>query len=370
MTERPRDQPMAAQGRLRRLTRQSQALESLDFFSRFDKPTQARSIDDARRVGSVIEVLREGLRDVLIKSSTVRGWHVQAMFIEMVAALGDVAFIKEEDQGTAYYEGTQIKVPDYRIVTRNGDRLLIETKNCWHRAASTRFSMSVGELGGLKRYAELDGTAKLKLAIYWANWNMWTLIDPDRLNVFGARAKLELNEAFQMNEMASLGDVMVATRAPLSLTFHSDPDAVSVANRRRGYPMKIARVEMACAGKRLETKLEKRLAYFFMLYGPWKTTDVAQLADNKIQTLTFESTPEHVAANDGVESLGFLSSLFCSYFNSSTLGEDLMVRALQAKVQPGEIGALIPGGYNSERLPIWRFVLAPNPSNSSRGGTA
>lgn len=351
------DKPETSRARLQKLARDSGVLGSLDFFARLDRPTTGQTIGDAARVNRVIESLRGGLREVMGRQSTLYGWHVQAMFLEMVAALGDVVLLKEEDQGTVYFEGTMIKVPDYRIVTAGGDRLLIEAKNCRTRRPTGHFSMSAGELAGLRRYIELDGTAKLKLAIYWSRWTLWTLIDPAVLTVSGKRAQVSMPVALKANEMAALGDVMVGTKAPLSMTLYADPKTSAPGSIRDGYPMTIARVEMRCAGKLLETKEERRLALFLMLYGPWKSSESAQLTEDKIQTVSFDVSPEVPDENVGFDNLGFMSSLFASYFNSATLGEDMTVRALGTTSPAGYVRALIPESYRSERLPIWRFVL-------------
>jgi hypothetical protein len=114
---------------------------------------------------------------------------------------------------------------------------------------------------------------------------------------------------------------------------------------------------MRCAGRLLKTKGERRLAFFFMRYGPWKSVDTAQLKDDKISAVTFEVFPEVPDKNEGFENLGFLSSLFSSYFNEATLSEDMTVRALGTTSESGSIGTLIPAGYQSKRLPVWRFVL-------------
>lgn len=355
----PSPKPQVSRARLHKLARDSGVLGSLDFFARLDRPTTGQAIDDTARVNRVIDALRGGLREVMSRNSTLYGWHVQAMFLEMVAALGDVVLLKEEDQGTVFFEGTMIKVPDYRVVTGGGDRLLVEAKNCRTKRPAGPFSISAGELTGLRRYAELDGTARLKLAIYWSHWNLWTLIDPAVLAISGERAHVSLPVALKANEMATLGDVMVGTRTPLSLTLFADPKTSAPGNRRDGYPMTIARVEMRCAGKLLETKEERRLALFFMLYGPWKTRDRAEVTEDKIQSVTFDASPDVPDENVGFDNLGFMSSLFSSYFNSATLSEDMTVRALGTTSPAGFVGALIPESYHSERLPLWRFVLKP-----------
>jgi hypothetical protein len=248
----PSHKPDISRGRLQKLARDSGVLGSLDFFARLDRPATGRTIDDADRINRVIDLLRGGLREVMGRRSTLYGWHVQAMFLEMVAALGDVVLIKEEDQGTVYFEGAMIKVPDYRVVTGAGDRLLVEAKNCRTKRPTGPFSISAGELAGLRRYAKLDSTSSLKLAIYWSHWNLWTLIDPAALTISGERAHVSIPVALKANDMATLGDVMVGTKAPLSMTLFADPNTSAPGNSRSGYPMTINRVEMRCAGELLE----------------------------------------------------------------------------------------------------------------------
>ncbi len=69
----------------------------------------------------------------------------------------------------------------------------------------------------------------------------------------------------------------------------------------------------------------------------------------------------------GFEFVGTLSSLFSSWYLSSTSDEDRVTR-LGIKVTGGSLGSLIPTEYHSETLPIWRLQQVRQPRRS--GGSA
>src|SRR5260370_25080077 len=104
----------AATARVRKLVRQTDILDSLDLFSKRDDPTRTVEIAQVDRVDKVLGRIRLGLQEALKTQSTLYGWHVQAMFRELVAALGTINLLKEEDVGDCYFQGAPIKVPDYR----------------------------------------------------------------------------------------------------------------------------------------------------------------------------------------------------------------------------------------------------------------
>src|SRR5205823_3413898 len=106
-------------------------------------------------------------------------------------------------------------------------------------------------------------------------------------------------------------------------------------------------------------KIEKRLAWYLLLYGSWATSDSADVANGRLISVTFEATPEEPVEGQEFQFVGSMSELFSSYFNAATLGEDSGVRALGTTSKPNSLGALLPETYTSKRLPLWRFRQTP-----------
>jgi len=345
--------------RLHKLVRQSEVLGSLDLYTRLDNPTTRIPVGDPSRTDAALESFRRGLGAALSAPSRLYGWQVQTMFKEMVAALGGVVLLKDEDAGDCYFSGELVKVPDYLVTTSVAHHVLIEVKNARSKRAFGDFSLSLRELDGLRRYTELSGRAELKLAIYWSNQNAWTLIDPGRMTTSQSRATVSFGDALRYNEMARLGDFMIATMPPLTFTIFADSARPNSINRRGEAQFTIGRTELRCNGQILEDKTEKRLAWYFLLYGPWPSSNQAEVADGRLISVTFEAAPEEPVAGQEFQFIGSMSELFSSYFNAATLGDDSGVRALRTTSQPGSLGELLPETHKSKRLPLWRFRLKP-----------
>ena len=57
----------------------------------------------------------------------------------------------------------------------------------------------------LTNYARVTG-GTLELAIFWARWSIWTLVDPEQLAPGDQDLALEMMSAVKANEMAAVGD--------------------------------------------------------------------------------------------------------------------------------------------------------------------
>jgi hypothetical protein len=136
------------------------------------------------------------------------GTRVQTMFETVVAALGKVKAIKQEDAGDGYFDEDVI-VPDYRLVLDDRSQVLIEVENFEQKRGAERFELDLDRLQKLQAYADLMGVELLS-AVYWYGWNIWTLV-PARVFVVDAdKATLEMGDAFGASQMSRLGDMMIA----------------------------------------------------------------------------------------------------------------------------------------------------------------
>jgi hypothetical protein len=333
-------------------------LNSLDLFSRLAPGASIVPSADTDSVARFIERIRAGMTAAARSQSSLHGWRVQRLFMEMVVSLGGVLLIKEEDSGDLYFRGDKPKVPDFRIVLTGNSRLLVEVKNHWSAREVSDFSISLGELSGLKTYASLMGDAGLRLAVYWSRWNLWSLFHPDRLTIAAGRARISMSEALKANEMSDLGDMMIATQFPIRLNIPATQSAPG--DPRRGVEVRLGKPRWTCAGRLLRRKIERQLAMFLMMYGPWPVEDRIHISKGRVRSITVDAAPEMPRENQSFESLSFLSALYSSYFNEATLSDSSSVRALATSSNPRRLGSLLPMNYRSDSLPITRFVVKPS----------
>jgi hypothetical protein len=96
--------------------------------------------------------------------------------------LGTVRLLKSEDDGAFYHDDTEkLTPPDFRIVTGDGQHLLVEVKNVAPRALAADQRMRSADVAAQSRYAQATG-ARLMVAHYWAAMNLWTMVDEQVLS--------------------------------------------------------------------------------------------------------------------------------------------------------------------------------------------
>lgn len=342
--------------------RNAAELGSLDLFARLDVGT-TKSLADASRIGDVLHVVREGLERSLSTESRVRGWHAERMFGEVLKALGKCSMIKEEDQGTAW--GPDVIAPDYRAVVADGRNLLIEVKNHYQPRTDKPFSLRSDYVSRLRRYASLaNGT--LKFAIYWAYPSIWTLIDPDVFTERGNKVVVDLPTAFAENEMGIVGDMMLATVPPLSITMQINEDVSQFRRDPDGSMRGTVRIKGASieAKGRTLTQDDARLASYILMFSDWQEKMRSVVEADTLRAIVLDFEPEEWDRAQGFASLGFLSQFFSRQFWLITTN-DGEVNRLHADLDPGAAGFVLAREYKSADFPLWRFVIAPKSSHTS-----
>jgi hypothetical protein len=145
-------------------------LKSLDQFAR----SKGLSISDTAAHDELLDTIRSSLQEHVNHKSRLHGFRAESMFAHVAAAMGFCQFISEEDSGAFFDISGELQRPDYRIVTLESERMLVEVKNFYQNRPTKPLSMKGEYLRSLKRYAAIN-SIPLRLAIYWARWGMWTL---------------------------------------------------------------------------------------------------------------------------------------------------------------------------------------------------
>jgi hypothetical protein len=355
---------------IRRIHTRPEEIEPLRLFSQLDIGAEL-GLAASERAASFMNRIRRGLDDSLASPSRLHGWRVQSMFASTVLALGDFTLLKLEDAGECYaaeHEG-RVKLPDFRLVTSEGEQLLTEVKNVAPRNGMLDRRIRRTEFERLTRYATLTG-ARLTFAHYWSALNTWTLVDANTLAPEGERMRLELQDAVMADELVTLGDRILATTPPLVLSLIADtraPRSRIPANGGEEVRFTVAAVELSCAGQAITDHREREIAMALMMYGSWPQEWAIRANDGRPLTgldLVARPIPEEQeqAEKQGFATIGRLSSLYSTIYNAATLGEDGEVEHLGHTVTPGLMGGLIPENYwsrSEHALPLWVFEAHP-----------
>jgi hypothetical protein len=331
------------------------------FEARLD--AQGGTLQDPKAHEEFVASLGQPLTRAVADSTLLSGLHTEAMFEALVVSLGRIKLIKHEDTRPAWTTRRGLKIPDYQIVLSDGTRFLAEVKHFHQGDKPTKaFPVSPSYLRGLRAYGELVG-CPVKLAVYWEQWNIWTLV-PLLACEHSKRASLTMGRALKVNEMGLLGDLHVGTRFPLRFRLAADPERHRRIGEDGEVAFTIGGVELYCGGRRLIGKREWTIAMWFMLYGSWEEEATAKISGGELVAVDITRTPP-ADNGQGFEFIGTLSSLFSSMYRSSTSDADRVTR-LGIKVVSGSLKSLIPDDYKSEALPLWRIQQVAE--KSSPGG--
>ena len=288
----------------------------------------------------------------------LHGQRTEAMFEALIVALGRYKVMNVEDSGRLHPAGGY-RAADFRIVLEDGDQWLVEVKNIYEADPwrQSRRLMTPSYLSTLDAYARATGAA-LKVAAFWARWAMWTLVSPDRLVDENGYLKLEMCQAIRVNEMARLGDRIIATRPPIRLRFTADASKPNMISSDGHAQFTIGEVSFLCEDRLLTTPVEKEIAWIFLNFGDWIEKDVRAIAaDGKLEALEFAWMPEE-KTNQGFEFVGTLSQMFARYYALQTIDSG-RIKQIRVEPLPDWFGPLAADNYASDALPLWRFVLQP-----------
>ncbi|MEX2417355.1 MAG: hypothetical protein WD757_03090 [Actinomycetota bacterium] len=295
------------------------------------------------------------LRASLMDERLLAGLRAESMFKSLVVELRNVRMIKQEDVGEAWSRDPDLRVPDFRVVLSDGAAILVEVKAFYQKENPARlYKASRRYLDGLRRYGELNDLP-VHLAVYWARWNLWTLVP--LASVVGERKGLSLADALVLNDLGRLGDFLIGTRPPLVLRLGADP-----SKERRVLPSGVARftvgsADLLCNGTLLERKDERAIAFWFMLFGSWDCRSEAETEDGELMAVSHIVTAPKSAGQD-FAFVGAVSSLLSRRYLDQT-SEAGRVARLGVSASGGSIAKLLPKNFASSRLPIWRFEVEP-----------
>ncbi|MFV1577481.1 hypothetical protein VWZ87_12385 [Phaeobacter sp. JH20_37] len=312
-----------------------------------------------RRIG-------ESLRATLSNPNVLHGKRVEAMFAYVAGAMGRCKYLKQEDGGTAFASSDDYVAPDYRIVTHSDELFLVEVKNFHMKHFSSVYRIKRAYLKKLEAYARIN-RADLKLAIYFSRVNQWALLSPESFLEKNGELWIDLPHAMARSEMSAFGDRKIATLPLLRFEMLCDQegDESRISNDETA-AITIKEVKMHCGDQLLENSIEARIAFYLMRYGDWETTqDPVVITDGRISKVSFSSSPREATTDQGFEIVGSLSSMVSNAFRELTVDDGSDIVSLDVKYDPEFFELAIPENYKGEGLPIWQFIIQPNPEFST-----
>lgn len=343
---------------MKRLKRNPAKFETLALFGVLARD-QGYSFKDEETSRKFINELDTEFFKAKNRPTILHGLHAQAMFECLIASLGKCAVLKQEDSGEVYATDTSLEIPDLRLLLDDGQEFFVEIKNYYQSNPMASYTFKPLYLNGLRQYAKLFNR-NLKIAIYWAKWNIWTLVPETEIKNDGVSSSISMQEAMMANEMSTLGDYMVGTKIPLRIKLFADKNKPRFISDDGKVHFTIGKVELYCGDTRVDNSFEKELAYYLMLFGNWPLDGPIYVSDdnNKPAAIEFRSQPYETTPRQGFEIVGTLSSMFSSYYNMITAPAGDVER-ISPKQTPSSMGIIIPRDYKGKYLPLWRFVIEP-----------
>lgn len=320
--------------------------------------SQGLSLNDPKMPSAFGVHVDNSIKRALSDPIFLHGLRTEAMFENMVRSLGEVIMIKAEDSGPLQ-AALPMQAPDFRIVLKNGSNWLIEVKNVYEKNAfrQRRQLLKRDYRRSLSNYAQATG-ATLKLAVFWARWSIWTLVDPEQLAPGDQKLTLDMLTAIKVNEMAAIGDQNLGLQAPLVLRLTMDPAQTSNINDDGQALVTIGNAQLFCSSKELLHSHDQQIAWAIMNYSDWETSNARAITDgNRLIAMEFESNPPD-PSHHGFEMAGSLSRIFARYFAQQTMAGDT-VTDITVPAQDEWLGAL-RSDEGLSRMPLWRFAIQPN----------
>ncbi|MBX5272611.1 hypothetical protein HJB99_28785 [Rhizobium sp. NLR17b] len=309
---------------------------------------------------SFLDTVKGSLQASETNPLLLHGKRAEALFAHVAGALGRCRFIKQEDAGDMFVAAGNLIAPDYKIVLNDGSALFVEVKNFYIKSFDKEFALPVKTMAGLENYAELNGLP-LKIAIYFSNANCWVLLPKSAFKRVGKHFKVSFARAMACNEMAILGDRTIATLPRMSIEFRTTPDLAMEPNEKSEVLFTIKSMRFECGDTEIVGDDAREIAFYLMRYGRWSCGEPKALFEGKkVIALQFVFEPEEVHEDQGIETIGGLSQMVSSAYRELTV-DDTGVVALDIRHDPEIFTLRIPEGFKNETLPLWQFILQPNP---------
>ena len=306
----------------------------------------------------MIEEFASHAQDSLARSledkAFLHGLRVEKMFEVLVVSLDNFRLFKTEDVGEVHGEDLS-RAPDFRLVLKDGEQLLIEVKNVYvENPSKQRKHFSPEYIKSLLDYSDLM-KCSLKVAIFWARWGFWTLVDVKTFQLPDGSVDIKMPDAMKANEMSKLGDIMVGTKAPLRLVLKADLNKPRILHPNDKTEFTIGGVSLFSEEVELDDPIEQQIVWMMMNYGSWEMNGPYPIMNgDSLEGIELIFAPQSLT-NQGFEMVGYLSTFFSRYYSEITIKNAEVVQ-LEGDPVPEWFRPIQKFDHKSAKLPLWNFI--------------
>jgi hypothetical protein len=162
--------------------------------------------------------------------------------------------------------------------------------------------------------------------------------------------------------MSLLGDRAIGTEPDLSVELIADTFKDASVDPNGLAKFIICDVKLYCAGREISDNLEKAIAFYLMRFGNWNEQESEAIyKDEAFKGVRFTYSPDFPREEQQFSMIGELSSMISSSYSEQTTYERSVI-ALDTKLEPTVFSVEIPDGYKGNELPLWQFIMQPNPN--------
>ena len=344
---------------MKRIKRNPEKFEVIDLFTAFGRK-HGYKLSVEEDANDFIDRIGKSLKASQDNPNLLHGKRVESLFAYVAGALGKCRLIKQEDSGETFTTEQEIQAPDYKIILNDGSQYFIEVKNCHFPNIKSPYPFSKNYIEKLERYAKLHNIPLL-FAIYFSRQNKWFLLRKEYLIEQKNRYVTDFINAIAKNEMSLLGDRTIATEPELSIELIADQSGEAIINEAGEAKFIIGDVKIYCSGREVADDLEKSIAFYLMRFGDWKESDIEGIfIENRFVGVRFTYAPDFPPEEQLFSMVGALSSMVSSSYGEQTVYEKSVI-ALDTNLEPSVFTVKIPEGYKGKDLPLWQFIMQPNP---------
>lgn len=183
---------------------------------------QRISIHDPRASELFLASVRTSVENALQNEALQHGQRTQNMFEALIVSLGAYKLLKTEDTGVVHPAG-KLTAPDFRLVLQDGTQWLIDVKNVY-LAARLQQRLVLRKVDVEKQTAYAEATnCPLKIAVYWARWRFWSLVDTANLApISDKKLSIDMLPSLELSQLGRVGDRLIGTKPPLTLRLIAD----------------------------------------------------------------------------------------------------------------------------------------------------
>ena len=307
-----------------------------------------------------IERISNSLKASKENPNILYGKRVESLFAHVVGALGNCKLIKQEDTGEAFSTEQNIQAPDYKVILKDGSQYFIEVKNCHAPNIKSSYPFKKAYIEKLENYAEMHGIPLL-FAVYFSRQNKWFLLSKSSLIEHKKKYVTDFINSMAKNEMSLLGDRTIGTEPDLAIELIADSSVKASVNSEGLEKFIIGDVKLYSANREICDNLQKTIAFYLIRFGNWNEQEPEGIYDSdEFKGVRFTYSPDFYEEEQGFSMVGELSSMISTSYGEQTIYEQSVI-ALDTNLEPTVFSVEIPNEYKGNELPLWQFIMQPNP---------